>query len=72
MEAANNLGVKRSRGRPPSKNWEAERPIIEMLIRAGMGIPAIAKHYEISISGARVVLKRLGLQTLWQEQDSAS
>ena len=73
MEATNTIKPSYTRGRPPSRDWEAERPTIALLLRSGSGVHAIAKHYELSISGARVLLKRLGLKTIWQEaQDGQS
>jgi hypothetical protein len=60
--------VKRKRGRPPLRAWEAERPMLELLIRSGYGYPALAKHYGVSGFGMRNILKRLGLSTQTQEQ----
>ena len=59
---------KRGPGRPCKRDWEAERPVIELLIRAGYGYPAIARHYGLSPLGARKMLQRLGLRTHRQEQ----
>ena len=73
MEATNNNARKYTRGRPPSRDWESLKPEIEMLLRAGYGHMALGKHYDMSVAGMRLVLKRLGLRTVWQgAQDGQS
>ena len=67
MEATNNIKPRYTRGRPPSRDWEATKPEIELLIKAGYGCEALGKYYGLSDSGVRLVLKRLGLKTIWQE-----
>lgn len=59
----------RRRGRPASRDWAGvEKPIIESLLRAGYGIRAIARFYNISPSHALHILRKLGLRTQWQEE----
>jgi hypothetical protein len=55
-------------GRPPLKNWQAERDSIQLLLNVGYGVVEVAKHYHMSVAGARVVMRRLGLKTLWQQR----
>ena len=56
-----------TRGRPPSRDWEGERFTIALLLKAGYGFLALAKFYDMSPAGMRLVLRRLGLRTIWQE-----
>ena len=67
MEATNTVKPKYTRGRPPSRDWEATKPEIELLIKAGYGCLALGKYYGLSNAGMRRVLRRLGLKTIWQE-----
>lgn len=67
METTDNIVSRYKRGRPPVRDWEAAKPEIELLLKAGYGVQALGRHYGISPAGARLVLKRLGLRTLWQD-----
>ena len=60
---------KRRPGRPCIRNWAAERDTIELLIRSGYGVLALARHYGISKPGMLKVLQRLGIVTLYQAAD---
>jgi hypothetical protein len=60
---------KRKVGRPPSRNWDALKPELELLIRAGYGLRALARHYGASTCSVNYQLKRMGLSTVWQESE---
>jgi hypothetical protein len=57
-------------GRPPLRNWTAEKPELEALITSGWGLMKLSCKYKMSIPGIRAVLKRLGLRTHGQPQRS--
>ncbi len=60
---------KRKRGRPPKKDWQIEKPAIQVLLRVGYGTMMLAKHYDMTPMGMAFVLRRLGLRTKWQESE---
>jgi hypothetical protein len=53
-------------GRPPTHDWHGIKPEIETLIDAGYGLLRLSKHYKVSVSGMRCILRRLNLRTQYQ------
>lgn len=53
-------------GRPPKHDWRSAQDEIQTLIDEGYGLLRLSKRYKVSISGMRLVLRRLGLRTRYQ------
>ncbi len=62
------MSCQKRKGRPPSRNWDEIKGEIELLIRAGYGVPALSRHYDASHGSIVHQLKRMGLTTKWQKE----
>jgi hypothetical protein len=54
-------------GRPPLKDWPAEKATLQAAIDQGDGFLKLANRYRMSVPGMRAVLRRLGLRTKRQQ-----
>jgi hypothetical protein len=52
-----------TRGRKPSRNWEAEREAIVDMMADGIPVATIASHYKVETSALYRQLAKLGIQT---------
>jgi hypothetical protein len=58
--------IRRKVGRPPTKDWEAEKATLQRLIAMEWGCPRLGRHYGLTPRGIKLVLQRLGLRTIPQ------
>src|SRR6202158_6298110 len=68
METIEEKKVRLRPHRPEKRNWTELRPEIERLIsNHGWGVPRLASRFGVSNPGMRLILKRLGLRTIWDQ-----
>jgi hypothetical protein len=71
MSAEQQAVAPSTRGRKPTRDWEAEKQTIELLIKIGYTTQALAKTCGLTRIGMHKVLRRLGLRTDYKQGQRA-